>query len=288
MEESVWTADTKEEFCHACHCYRGCERFKLLQNVSSHSSVGIFVFPAAADAGALEPAWWGSGTARLSHGTRRLEVSGSFCSGCRRPWGESRSAPKGGSSGPAVMPQGSACGHPAPRPRSPAAGMLPCAPSRIEVREAAVVLRGSATEASLKRGGSKTCRSRLPPAGPGSASARREEAEGPGAARNVEESRGHGGGERGARPKGSLGARGAGAVPAAGQPSPRPGAAGGGGGSPRRLLPPPSYNPFGLTSSPARRAGDAVLPPVPAAQVTEDGAGGLGREAPRGGAAWQG
>ena len=38
---------------------------------------------------ALEPAWRGSGTAR--HGTAvtrdaQIEVSGSFCSGCLRPW----------------------------------------------------------------------------------------------------------------------------------------------------------------------------------------------------------
>ena len=148
----------------------------------------------------LEPAWRGSGTAVTR--AAQAVVSGSFCSGCRRPWRESRSAPNGGSSGPAAMPQGSACGHPAARPRSPAAsGRLLRAPGALEAREAAIV------PATLRHRRVNKKRRR-----------QRDLAARPGAARNADKGRGRGGGERGARPKWSLGARGAGAVPAAGQP----------------------------------------------------------------------
>lgn len=106
-------------------------------------------------------------------------------------------------------------------------------PGALKAREAAVVpARLRHRRVNKNGGGSDTCW--------------REEAVGPGAAQNAEEGRSRGGGERGSRPKGSLGARGAGQSP------PPPAASrGGGGGGPRRLLPPPSYNRFGLAPAAA-------------------------------------
>lgn len=119
-------------------------------------------------------------------------------------------------------------------------------PGALKAREAAVVpARLRHRRVNKNGGGSDTCW--------------REEAVGPGAAQNAEEGRSRGGGERGSRPKGSLGARGAGQSPPPTRSLER-----------RRWRRPPAAPPpaklqpvragTGRGRAPPRRAGDAGLP----------------------------